>query len=136
MSESIETVVDEVSPGQFAEAAPAEAVAEEQKVAEQKVEGPKEGDAVLVSAEAGKPNVKVKWFKAENTLFRRPNGESGPVQWLCADEGSLEAAGNDPYAVKYAGVAIFRAPRVIDIPDLTAEEKAAAEAAAQPVAQA
>lgn len=135
MSESIETVVDEVAPGQFAEAAPAaEAAPTEQ--AQAQVEGPKEGDAVLVSAEAGKPNVKVKWFKAENTLFRRPGGESGPVQWLCADEGSLEAAGNDPYAVKYAGVAIFRAPRVIDIPDLTAEEKAAAEAAAQPVAQA
>ena len=119
MSEGTELVQDESVQGTE--------ISPEQVEAKQS-EGPKEGDAVLFSSEASKPNIKVKWAVAQNTIFKRPNGDSGPVQWLCVDEVALEAAGGDFYKVKYAGVAIFKAPRVLEIPDLTEEEKAAAEA--------
>jgi hypothetical protein len=116
MSESNETVVEEVAPGQFAEAVQTEAPVAEAPVAEAAaVEGPKEGELILFTDKA-KSSQSLKWGKAANTLFRRPDGTQGPVQWLCADTAEWEAAGSDFYALKYAGVAKFQPPRIIDIP--------------------
>ena len=87
----------------------------------QTTRSPKTGEIVVYSSAAPMAR-ESRWFACVNTVFKRPNGQSGPVDWICVTPEELDAAGGDPFKVPLVSFIVFQEPppqRVIELPDPT-----------------